>query len=288
MRIRAAQLRQLVSGILHPSQFLLAFLFGSAGREYGVGIFRKITLLFKILRNASHPWSATSFLEQVILVQGVLAVPKELNGAVAEFGCYKGASTASLSLACAMTNRRLIVFDSFEGLPEIREEVSNIGDQRVLQYKARDYCGTLNEVKHNVREWGDIRVCEFVKGFFDDTLSSRNSEELYVLVFEDVDLPSSVRTVLRWVWPRLHDGCTFFSHEARDKEVVELFFDNVWWKNTLGCRSPGFIGSGVGLPLNAWGSCLGYTVKLRALPSLTAKSRYPVLSQAKSFGNRVA
>lgn len=245
---------------------LLQFLLNPAGQEYGIGLGRKIRLIIQVWWNSSLSGSASSFFEQLRIVQGVLAVPKDIIGAVAEFGCYKGAATASLSLACALTNRRLLIFDSFRGLPEPEEAVTNLVGGAMLPYKAGDYCGTLDEVRQTVTQYGDIRVCEFIEGFFDQTLPQRDPSERYVLIFEDADLPSSVRSVLQWAWPKLRAGQTFFCHEAADKEVVELFFDDGWWKERVGCRAPGFVGSGLGLPLGPSGSCLGYIVKASDQP----------------------
>jgi O-methyltransferase len=52
------------------------------------------------------------------LASAVLQVPRSTPGSVVECGCYVGGSTANLSLVCAATGRKLIIFDSFQGLPE--------------------------------------------------------------------------------------------------------------------------------------------------------------------------
>ena len=45
-------------------------------------------------------------------------MPPELKGDVVECGCYLGGSSVNISLVCALTGRRLLIYDSFEGLPE--------------------------------------------------------------------------------------------------------------------------------------------------------------------------
>ena len=233
------------------------------GREYGIGLNAKRKLLMAMSRNAEQPGSAAVFFEHVMLVTRLLKVPAALEGAVAEFGCYKGFSTSSLSLACALTGRRLMVFDSFEGLPAPEAAVVNLDSGRAIPYAQGQFAGTLEEVKSNVAKFGDLSVCEFVKGYFDATLPGRDPGEKFVMIFEDVDLPESVRTVIRWAWPKLQPGCTFFCHEARDHEVVEMFFDRNWWARTTGEPAPGFLGSGCGLmtgPTTDW-CCLGYTIR---------------------------
>jgi hypothetical protein len=196
------------------------------------------------------------------LVTAVLQIPASAEGAVAEFGCYKGLCSASLSLACHLTGRRLIVYDSFAGLPPTEAVVDHIADTDQVKYRAGDYRGTLDEVRENIRRFGEPSACEFVEGYFEDTLPSRARSEKYVLIFEDADLPGSVRTVLREAWPRLQPGCRFYCHEAMDLQVMEIFFGQEWWAQHVGSAPPGFVGSGCGM--HGWlAPCyLGYAVKL--------------------------
>ncbi len=161
-----------------------------------------------------------------------------------------------------MVGRKLIVFDSFSGLPEPADgesTVFNLRQMSFVKYSKGDYYGGLDEIKKNVARYGKLDVCEFVQGYFQDTLPNR--DERYVLVFEDADLPSSVATALQYTWPRLHDGCKFFTQEAQDLEVATLFFDKEWWSRQLGSSPPGLVGAGIGLPLSMNGSGLGYAVK---------------------------
>jgi hypothetical protein len=241
----------------------LALLHPKVGREYGIGGWAKLGLLRKLWRNSRQPGSASVFFEHVYMATRLLETPRAIDGGVAEFGCYKGFSTASLSLACALTNRRLTVFDSFEGLPEPDHVVHNFDTGREVPYHRGQYAATLEEVRSNVGRFGDIRVCEFIPGYFDSTLPLRDEDERFVLIFEDADLPASVRSVLRGAWKKLQPGCPFFCHEARDREVVSLFFDRQWWTEAIGEDPPGFIGSGVGMmsgPGLNW-CCLGFTVR---------------------------
>lgn len=242
---------------------LAAFVIGDTGAEYRISILRKYRLLHRIRRNARRRGSASTFMEQVQLAQAVLNLPLAVKGAVAEFGAFKGMSSATLSLVCALVGRQLIVFDSFEGLPD-PEFVRNIAGGKRVPYEKGAYAGALDEVKANIAAFGRIDVCQFVKGFFSDTLPTRPADERYALIFEDADLPSSVRDVIRNAWPRLEPGCLFFCHEARDFEVVSIFFDSAWWHREVGADAPGLIGSGLGLELGVEGSCLAYVMKPRA------------------------
>jgi O-methyltransferase len=48
----------------------------------------------------------------------ILSAGKALPGSIVECWCYKGGSTANLSLVAACCGRRLEVFDSCRGLPQ--------------------------------------------------------------------------------------------------------------------------------------------------------------------------
>jgi hypothetical protein len=250
----------------------LDFVFGPCGRQYGVRTEQKLDLLVRFARNTQRKEASTTMGEHVALAKAVLSVPRDVPGAVAEFGCYQGMSTATFSLVCALTGRRLIVFDSFEGLPEVQERIFDFNGKEV-RYSSGSFAGSLDQVRSNVGRLGDLSVCDFVPGFFCDTLPKRPREERYVLIFEDADLPSSVRDVVKFAWPKLQDGCRFFSQEARDREVIEIFFDQGWWMSNLQERAPGIVGSGIGLPLTRLGSGLAYAVRTpstRESPTLRA------------------
>ena len=184
-------------------------------------------------------------------------------GVVVECGTYQGGSAANLSLACELTERKFFVFDSFEGLPEPEEsdrEHTVLIANEIHTYKRGDWCGTLDLVKANVGKYGSLRVCEFKKGYFEDTLPAFT--ERVAFVFCDADLRDSVRTCLRYLWPLMSDGGIFFTHEAHHIEIGQLFFDEAFWDG----RPPGLMCacSGLGITPQAdgfMGSCIGHTIK---------------------------
>jgi hypothetical protein len=126
-----------------------------------------------------------------------------VEGAVVEFGCFKGFSTAILSFACALLGQRLHVFDSFAGLPP-----SNDG-----YYRAGDFAGCYDEVVSNVTEFGRIDAVTFHRGFFAESVPVWKREPVACL-WLDVDLASSARDALR-LFPSLHVRGVVFSHECR-------------------------------------------------------------------------
>jgi hypothetical protein len=206
--------------------------------------------------------SATSWINQTILATEILSVPANVIGDVVECGCWKGASTAALSLVCALTGRKLIVCDSFAGLPtDGAERVHRYPHLEVFGfYKEGMYEGSLEEVKENIRRFGDVSVCQFLPGFFSDSLVAVNSSVAFA--FFDVDLESSMRDCIRYVWPWLVNGGRIYTDDSGDMEVVKIWFDDEWWNAQLHQPAPGYVGSGCGLPIDPSFSALGYAHKV--------------------------
>ncbi len=233
------------------------------GGAYGIGFGKKTVLLLKTIRNTKRIPTLSHFLEHLTLATRIMKVPPSTDGCVVECGCYVGGSTANLSLVCALTGRRLEVFDSFEGLPDASDLANKVLGKRKATYSPGDYRGTLEEVKTNVSRWGDIRVCGFNVGYFDDTLPGFDAE--CVLAFLDVDLRSSLETCVENLWPLLRDDCYLFTHEAEEIEIAALFFDVEWRRRTFRSGPPGLAGAGSGLGLvpakGAFISELGFTIK---------------------------
>jgi O-methyltransferase len=251
--------------VLAAPVYLSYFFKKEVGIHYGVGFWEKVRMVLRFRRNTRKVITASSWLEHVQLAAYIFSVPAQAAGDVIECGCYKGGSTVNLSLVCGRVKRKLIVCDSFEGLPpcEERDKVHyNYLEQRKEHYEMGQFCGRLDEVKENIRNYGDIQSCEFVKGYFCDTLPGLNGKS-YVAAFVDVDLHKSLEDCLISIWPRLRPGFRLFSHEAQDIALTSLFYNDEWWQKNLKEPAPGFVGAGTGLPLAiGTGSALGYALKI--------------------------
>ena len=144
-----------------------------------------------------------------------------LRGVVLEAGCFKGGSTAKLSLATKLIGRKLLVYDSFEGLPDVDEAEKD-------RFGKGEYTGALDEVKKNVGKYGALEVCEFVRGWFDQTMPSL--KDPVVVAFVDVDLRDSLETCLTYIYPKLVPGGVIFSHDGHLPICVDLMKDPNFWK----------------------------------------------------------
>jgi O-methyltransferase len=195
------------------------------------------------------------------LIVAEAALSLSADGDIVECGCFKGGSTATLSIIAKILGRRLIVFDSFEGLPPVNpvEQVDyQSRDSRSCTWKPGANHGSIEQVVENVRQFGEIDVCAFKKGWFVDTLVAENLPDRICLAFTDVVLASSVRQCTRALWPRLTDGAVYFSRDvALTKALQSLSAPELW--RELKAHPPVIFGSGYGLSDAA--PHLGYLVK---------------------------
>ena len=232
------------------------------GAAYGITRDARATLVRRTQAVLDNVPSATRMLYHVVLARELFGIPAAAQGDVVECGAYKGASSASLSLACALVRRKLWVCDSFAGLPSAEAEITrNYAHLKVQgRYAEGMYAGALDEVRANVAKFGSVANCEFVPGVFAETLQTLPPK--LVFAFIDVDLTSSMRDCIRHIWPRLADEGLVYTDDSCDMEVVRVWFDDGWWQKELGQRAPGYVGTGCGLPVSVNGSSLGYVQKI--------------------------
>jgi len=74
----------------------------------------RISFVKQIYRISYHVWCAHTQAGILAVARMVLRVPPEVEGVIVEAGCYKGGSTAKLSVVAKLADRRLVAFDPFE------------------------------------------------------------------------------------------------------------------------------------------------------------------------------
>jgi len=205
--------------------------------SYRMSVLRKFRLGLRMFVNTLRIESGSSYKGHLAMALKLLELPPTIVGDVIECGTWKGASAANLSLVCKIVSRRLLIYDSFQGLPS-----GTPGDREAVYYQEGDYRGTLDEVRRNVRRYGAIDSVEFVPGWFNETLPHLRGP--IVLAWLDVDLEASLETCIRHIWPVLVDQGYIFTDEATTLDDVALFWSERWWETHFQRTPPGLIGLG--------------------------------------------
>jgi O-methyltransferase len=200
---------------------------------------RLLIQLYIISINVESPHTQEEILNYI---EAILSISPSSKGVLVEAGCYKGSSTAKFSLAADIVGKELVVFDSFQGIPDNTEphELNIFGGDAV--FKQGDYCGSLDEVKATVARFGKVKCCRFIKGWFDDTMPG--FKEPISAAYVDVDLASSTRTCLRYLFPLLEPNGVLYSQDGHLPLVIDVFNDEDFWLNEVGCKKPRMHGLG--------------------------------------------
>jgi len=195
--------------------------------------------IYRISFNVDSPHQQEEILN---FIAAILSLPSNSTDVLVEAGCYKGSSTAKFSLAAEIVGRELVVFDSFQGIPQNMEPHDRNIFGEEASFKQGDYCGTLDEVRANVSRFGAIGRCRFVCGWFEDTMPE--FEEPISLIYLDVDLASSTCTCIKYLFPLLRPGGILFSQDGHLPLVIDALNDDEFWLREVGCKKPSIVGLG--------------------------------------------
>src|SRR6185503_16093099 len=115
---------------------------------YRLSWFGKMCLGWRMALNKLRIRTGTSYKSHLAMALKILETPPDVAGDIVECGTWRGGSAVNLSMIAKLTGRRLLIFDSFEGLPE--------GDETDRQafYETGDYCGSIEDVKSNITRFG--------------------------------------------------------------------------------------------------------------------------------------
>lgn len=202
-----------------------------------MSLLKKISFINKLFEITYSVKGYHNQFEVLPVIKKILLTPKEIKGCVVEAGAYNGCSTAKFSIAAEMTGRKLVVFDSFKGLPENQFEKTDKYYYGIkLSFSKGNYSGSLNKVKNNIKKFGKINACSFRQGWFNETMPEFS--EPVIAVFLDVDLASSTKTCLKYLYPLLVPGGIIVSQDGHIPSVRKVFEDKKFWEKEVGCKKP--------------------------------------------------
>lgn len=148
--------------------------------------------------------------EQYIVYALVKAQVKR-DGAIAEVGVYRGASAR---LICeAKGDKPLLLFDTFEGLPEPTAVDRGI-------HRKHLYACSLDDVQSYLRKYARV---EYYPGVFPASAKGMR-EQRYCFAHFDVDLYESTKACLEYFYPRMVPGGVILSHDYSLLAGVEQAF----------------------------------------------------------------
>ena len=90
-----------------------------------------------------------------------------VKGVIVECGCYKGGSAAKISLIAKIFNRKMILCDTFKGMPENKEKhnFSIFGDSIKGRFSTDSFRTSLDETRLNVKKMAVLNRLNSIKAF---------------------------------------------------------------------------------------------------------------------------
>lgn len=152
-------------------------------------------------------------------------VERRIPGEIVECGTARGGSAALLALTLKDlgADRRVWVFDTFEGLPT---PTARDRDATEAWHYAGTHRGDLFSVQELFERLGILGQCRFIKGLFKDTLAGSGIGAIAVLHI-DCDWYESVRVCLEQLYDRVSPGGIIqiddYGHWAGARTAVEEF-----------------------------------------------------------------
>ena len=136
---------------------------------------------------------------EIILRELEKAISSE--GDIVEFGCYVGTTSVPMAKRLAATDKKLYVYDSFEGLPEKTiEDQSPAG----LQFKSGELAASKKQLIKNFKQAG-LTLPVINKGWFSE-ISNEQVPQSICFAYLDGDYYLSVLDPLKLIWNKLSPG----------------------------------------------------------------------------------
>ena len=147
----------------------------------------------------------------------IIEIAKEQVGAPGDFvelGCYKGDTSLLLAEVLGDSDKKLWIYDSFEGLPEkSTEDASVIGEN----FKGGELFVTKREVKERFLRAG-LPVPIIKKAWFKD-LQDEDLPEKIAFAFLDGDFYDSIKDSLKLVESKMNSGAKMIIHDYNNEAL---------------------------------------------------------------------
>jgi len=143
----------------------------------------------------------------------VRVIENKIEGDVVEFGCYVGESSKYLrkTLDTLNSDKKLYVYDSFEGLPPLSQYEENTGWRPYTLKTSQDVL--IENFQNN-----NLEIPIITKGWFKDVELSKIPDKIS-FAFLDGDFYDSIYDSLTKVYDRMSDGGIIMFHDFRRKDL---------------------------------------------------------------------
>jgi O-methyltransferase len=138
---------------------------------------------------------------EIIIRELQRMIINNISGDVVELGCYVGTTSVFLAKTLESTNKKLYVYDSFEGLPDkTKEDISSLG----AMFQPGELMATKKQFIKNIIKSG-VPMPIIKKAWFAD-LTANDIPDKIAFAYLDGDYYDSVAMSLELIEDRLSPG----------------------------------------------------------------------------------
>ena len=146
------------------------------------------------------------------LISIVLNLEKVLDednvqGDLAEVGVWKGNTACLLAYYAHEYERKCFLFDTYEGFDS--RDLEGVDEK----CEKGDFNDTTLEIVKSVIGSEALDTCEFLRGYFPESIPDYLDKEKFAVVSLDCDLYKPMKAGLTWFYPRMQNGAIFLLHD---------------------------------------------------------------------------
>ena len=138
----------------------------------------------------------------------------DISGDFVEMGCYKGDTSLLLAEIVKASEKKLWIYDSFEGLPEKKEVDKSV--MGVL-FRGGELAVTKREVKQRFLR-ANLPVPVIKKAWFSELVENDLPEQI-AFAFLDGDFYESIKDSIKLVAPKMSDGGVMVVHDYTNQAL---------------------------------------------------------------------
>lgn len=142
-------------------------------------------------------WSLILNIKQVL--------EEDVEGNFVELGVWRGNTASVLAHYARQSNRTVYLFDTFEGFD--KKDLKGIDSDKQVAFEDTSLRTVTDVIGLN------SIVCNFVKGYFPDSLEEKHSREKYAIVSLDCDLYEPMKAGLDFFYPLMSPGGLLLLHD---------------------------------------------------------------------------
>ena len=206
----------ILRSVVYKSKFLGNFLqILVTNFQFKLLSFYKDEKITKLIQSIAKETDLAFFPYEAFMVYSIAKSQSCMDGEMAEVGVFRGGSA---KLICeAKGNKKLHLFDTFEGLPEVSDKDTHFG---IKFWKTSQFGNTSVElVKNYLSKYQNVY---FYKGKFPETAKPILNSK-FSFVHLDVDLYESTLDCLEFFYPRMISGGIILTHDYHTQGVKSAF-----------------------------------------------------------------